>query len=182
MILEIVERFDMGRKLAGSQASRWDFLSKGSTWAVLNEAGKLPSLNERLAKEDMAEARIPEQWTKTWWGNRSRGEVLLHEFLMMEVISEGVTSGKVERMVMLVLALFSSGEWELEATESRCLMLWLMVFILLNKWLLKESTSDLHLSPLRCWWLLLVWSSLFRLRHKERGLADEDSNSIRIAE
>ena len=78
----------------------------------MNEAGKLPSLNERLAKEDMAEARIPEQWTKTWWGNRSRGEVLLHEFLMMEVISEGVTSGKVERMVMLVLAVIAGSDRE----------------------------------------------------------------------
>ena len=61
MILEIVDRLDIGRKFAGLSTSRFGFLSSGRTWAILKESGQLPSAKERLARVEMAGARKLEE-------------------------------------------------------------------------------------------------------------------------
>jgi len=54
--LEIVERFDIGLKFAGSPWSAPDFFSNSSTSVVLKHAGNFPSWNDRLANREIITA------------------------------------------------------------------------------------------------------------------------------
>ena len=50
MIFEILLRFEIGCKFAGTDGSRLGFLRMGDTEACLNFDGKMPLEKERLAR------------------------------------------------------------------------------------------------------------------------------------
>jgi len=77
MTLEIVFRLEIGRKLHGLARFRPGFFRSGSTCAVLNSVGNVPSANERFMRWAISGANTSAHDFNSGVGRTSRGEDLL---------------------------------------------------------------------------------------------------------